>query len=106
MLELGAESLLCLLLLTIQGSRRLWECAMVTSWGSSRMSLVAYVVRVAAASCSCCVRVVAVAVAVAAAASQTRTLTPSFPIQAVHIFSEGPVNYHPEVSVISKAGSG
>eukprot|EP00752_Nemacystus_decipiens_P008747 g7808.t1 len=43
-LELGAESLLCLLLLTLQMARRLWECVAVTKWGSSRMSLAGYVV--------------------------------------------------------------
>lgn len=45
-LELGAESLLCLLLLTLQMARRLWECVAVTKWRSSRMSLASYVVRV------------------------------------------------------------
>ena len=47
-LEFGAESLLCLLLLTLQMARRLWECVAVTKWGSSRMSVAGYVVRVCA----------------------------------------------------------
>ncbi|CAM9888440.1 unnamed protein product [Ectocarpus sp. 4 AP-2014] len=41
-LELGVESLLCLLLLNLHAARRLWECVMVSSWGSSRISLAGY----------------------------------------------------------------
>ncbi|CAM9488090.1 unnamed protein product, partial [Ascophyllum nodosum] len=42
--ELGVESLVCLILLTAQLGRRLWECVAVTRWGTSRMTFAGYTV--------------------------------------------------------------
>lgn len=42
--ELGVESLVCLVLLVVQLGRRLWECLVVTRWGSSRMHISGYLV--------------------------------------------------------------
>ena len=47
--RMGAEGMACLILLTIQVGRRLWESLAVTRWGASRMSHLGYVVRTVAA---------------------------------------------------------